>query len=48
VVRDGFEGRVTRRSDGSDVRAEGGWKNTGLPWSSRVYPRWSLATALAQ
>jgi len=43
VVRDGFEGRVLRREDGSDVRAEGGWKNTGLPWSSRVYARWDLA-----
>ena len=48
VIRGGFEGRVTRRSDGSDVRTDGGWKNTGLPWSSRVYPRWALAASSAR
>ena len=48
VIHDGFEGRIARRADGSDVRSEGGWKNSGLPWSLRVYPRWSLATVAAQ
>lgn len=40
VVRDGFEGRIARRADGNEVRSDGGWKNAGLPWSSRVYARW--------
>jgi hypothetical protein len=39
----GFEGHLARRLDGSDLRTEGGWKNSGLPSTSRVYARWALS-----
>jgi rhodanese-related sulfurtransferase len=43
VVRDGFEGSLERRADGSDPRTDGGWKNSGLPWTGRVFARGSSA-----
>lgn len=41
VVREGFEGKLSFRADGSEMRMEGGWKNSGLPWTARGEPRWS-------
>jgi rhodanese-related sulfurtransferase len=43
VVRDGFEGRLERRADGTDLRRDGGWKSSGLPWTGRVYARGASA-----
>jgi rhodanese-related sulfurtransferase len=41
IVRDGFEGRLAYRADGTEMRMEGGWKSAGLPWTAHVEPRWA-------
>jgi len=33
IVRDGFDGRLVKRDDGTYARS-GGWKNLGLPWNA--------------
>jgi len=37
-VNDGFEGRPLKEGDSKGVRALGGWRNSGLPWSYEIDP----------
>jgi len=36
VVTDGFEGSTTKNGDKKGFRLENGWKNAGLPWSTKL------------
>lgn len=37
-VNDGFEGSTLKEGDSKGVRAVGGWRNSGLPWSYEIDP----------